>query len=119
MRSHTLLDRLSKGRPWTKYLLLGRRVCVLGDMAQARQLSKASRRRLNAEKVWKQDVETEDETDILTEWIRALRRHGYKVGLWRQVRTVTTDPRTGKPYAVIKDIPKADKVPGLLVKIRQ
>ena len=86
-------------------------------MAPARTLSKATRRRLNREKIWKQDVLTEDETDILAEWFRALRRQGYVVGRWRQVHTVTTDPLTRKPWALIKDIRKTDKVPGLLVKV--
>ena len=61
-------------------------------MALARTLSKATRRRMNREKIWKQDVLTEDETDILAEWFRALRQRGYVVGRWRQVHTITTDP---------------------------
>ena len=35
---------------------------------------------------------TEDEDDILEEWVREIRTKGFEVGRWRPVHVVTDDP---------------------------
>jgi len=74
---------------------------------------------LNAEKVWKQDVPTEDEEDLLTQVFHQMLIKGYAVGRWRPVYVVLEDRKTGRPFAKIGDIPKIDKEPGLLARVHK
>ena len=65
---------------------------------------------MNAQKVWKQDVPTDDESDILEEWAKHLRVQGYQVGRWRQTircREVTN----------ISDFKNHETTPGSLLLV--
>ena len=61
---------------------------------------------------WQLDVYTEDEKDIMDDWVRWLRDYqNWRVGRWRRVRI-------GTPVQYRAHIPQENKTDGFLVHIR-
>ena len=61
---------------------------------------------------WQLDVYTEDEKDIMDDWVRWLRDYqNWRVGRWRRVRI-------GTPVQYRAHIPQAHTTDGFLVHIR-
>ena len=81
-------------------------------MASASELSKWQRRRqaakINAEKLWKQDVPCDSYRRVLEEWAHRLKANGWQPGKWR--------PVTVHREHALKDFKNKDKYPGALLR---